>query len=86
MLVHAACPAGQQVECDLAAALWSAFWSGFACKPEVSSDQWQNRAGCRAGDIQLGLNKAFAAVSFAPLHETLPALNTLTVAPFVGDM
>ena len=63
-------------------------WSGLLGQgwSEVSGNQWQNRAGCRACNIKLRFNKAFAAVGFAPLHETLPALNTLTVAPFVGDM
>ena len=86
VFAHFAVPVGQHGQGLRPAAFRRAFGCCLSGKPQVFADQRQKRS-CRKGNrIKLRLDKAFAGVNLAALHQGFPAFNALRVAPFKADM
>ena len=86
VFIHLAIPFGQQLQGDLALALGRALGGRGAGEPQLGANQRQQAARCGRYRIQLRLDKTVAGVHLARLHQALPALHALAVAPVKGHM
>mmetsp|Transcript_22848 Transcript_22848/g.38098 ORF Transcript_22848/g.38098 Transcript_22848/m.38098 type:complete len:420 (+) Transcript_22848:3147-4406(+) len=86
VFVHLSVPLRQKRQRSLALSCRRALCRGLTGEPQFGPDQRQKRP-CREGHgVKLRLDKAVARVDLARLHQALPALDALGVAPFKADM
>ena len=86
VFVHLTRPTGEQVERALALALRRAVGGGLSGEPQLGADERQQRPGRGADGIKLRFDEAVAGVHLAVLHQPLPTLHPLRVAPDKGDV
>ena len=86
MFVHLTIPFAQQRQCILAQPVRCTFWGRFASEPKIGANEWQDRSRRIAYRIKLSLDEAVAGMYLACLHQQLPTVHPLTVAPIKTDM
>ena len=86
VFVHFTVPIGEQIQRNLTFTLRCAVRSRLSGEPQISTDERQKCARGEADRVELRFHKTVTGMHLARLHQALPTLHTLAVAPFITHM